>query len=242
LGERLYIAAKAPRAGLVKTRLGHAIGDDAAAYLYRAFVTDLAARFATAPFPVGWYITPPDGWLELGLCPHTWPADQHMLAQGPGDWTERQRALFREAATRGEERVVLVASDSPLLSVEVVEAAFQALEQHDLVFGPVYDGGYYLIGMHGWHDVLDGVTMSTSTVLEAILDRAHAMELSVALIESTFDIDEIDDLKHLQQVSDLPHIAPATDAALHALGLIVPVTHHVEATGYTVHGSDHRYV
>lgn len=51
---RHYFAAKAPRAGLAKTRLACSIGNAAALDLYRGFLRDLAARFASAPFPFGW--------------------------------------------------------------------------------------------------------------------------------------------------------------------------------------------
>ena len=43
--DRLYIAAKAPRPGLAKTRLARGIGEEAALALYRGFLSDLAARF-----------------------------------------------------------------------------------------------------------------------------------------------------------------------------------------------------
>jgi len=70
-----------------------------------------------------------------------------VVAQGEGDWTERQRWLFRTAAARGEERIILVASDSPQLCVSTIIDAFHLLTQHHVVLGPTHDGGYYLIGM-----------------------------------------------------------------------------------------------
>jgi uncharacterized protein len=68
LKDRLYIAAKAPRAKIAKTRLGHAIGHDNAAALYKAFLIDLAARFTDAPFALGWYVTPPDASRSSSSC------------------------------------------------------------------------------------------------------------------------------------------------------------------------------
>ncbi|MGI8650803.1 MAG: DUF2064 domain-containing protein [Rubrobacter sp.] len=79
-----------------------------------------------------------------------------FLFQGESDLGEHQWELFRGAATCGEERVVLIAFDSPQLIVGVVERDFRELRRHDLVFGPTYDGGYYLIGMRGFEDVLRG--------------------------------------------------------------------------------------
>jgi rSAM/selenodomain-associated transferase 1 len=208
----LYIAARAPRPGFAKTRLGKAIGHEAANTLYAAFLKDLAARFARAPFPVGWYVTPEDAWESLAplVHPHLGPVE----IQGPGDWGVRQQALFSSASSRGETRTILVASDSPQLTVEVVVEAFTLLERHDLVLGPVDDGGYYLVGMRGSWPVLGGVPMSTRTVLAEIVARAEQLGLSVALVESTFDVDETEDLARLAPLADTREDLPATRAAL----------------------------
>ncbi|MDQ3066373.1 MAG: TIGR04282 family arsenosugar biosynthesis glycosyltransferase [Actinomycetota bacterium] len=205
-GTALYIAAKAPQPGQVKTRLARAIGDEAAASLYSAFLDDLAGRFPDA----SWFVTSPEDWAG-------WP--RPTLAQPAGDWTERQSALFRGAPARGESRVVLIASDSPQLPAATVAEAFRLLETHDVVLGPVRDGGYYLIGMRGWHDVLAGVAMSTSSVLEEVVACARARGLSLALVEPTYDVDEVDDLALL---GDDHAEMPATRAALAALRAGVP--------------------
>jgi rSAM/selenodomain-associated transferase 1 len=214
----LYIAAKAPRAGLAKTRLGNSIGHESAVTLYKAFLQDLASRFAGAPFRRGWYVTPPDAWPEIA--PLVAPCGKsRVLFQGEGDWTKRQRGLFYGAAQRGEKKVVLTASDSPHLAIEVVARAFGELDRHDLVFGPTYDGGYYLIGMRGYNDILHDVEMGTDTVMNEIYARAERAGLSVGSVETTFDVDEIEDLKHLRRlVATRPDLA-ATRAVLETLGL-----------------------
>lgn len=218
--DALYIIAKAPRAGLAKTRLGRAVGDEAAIVLYKAFLRDLAARFAGAPFDCGWYVTPPDAWDDISPLVDWDGRETQVLLQGEGDLGERQREFFRGAVDRGEERVVLVASDSPQLSVEVVERAFRELRRHDLVFGPTYDGGYYLIGMRGFRDVFRGVAMSIGTELGKIVAAAELAGLSVGWVETTFDVDEVEDLEHLRLlVEHRPDLA-ATRLALEGLGLM----------------------
>lgn len=222
--EVLYIAAKAPRVGAAKTRLARSIGPEAAAELYGAFLKDLWERFAQAPFEVGWYLTPAEGWTEVsalldGRVPE---GRMPLLFQGEGDWTDRQIRFFSGAADRGEERVILIASDSPQLTMETVSRAFRQLDRQDLVFGPVHDGGYYLIGMRAGsgHEALKGIPMSTDTVLEEITARAHGLGLSVGWVEPTFDIDEAEDLARLRQVvrerPDLGH----TRTVLEKYGLV----------------------
>lgn len=221
MSRALYIAAKAPRPGLVKTRLAREIGDSPAVALYRAFLVDLASRFADGPFALGWYLTPRDAWRELApLVGATAPA--RVLPQGGGDWTERQRRLFRTAPLRGETHTVLVASDSPQLEAGAVADAFEALERHDVVVGPVADGGYCLLGMRGWHDVLRGVAMSTGDVTRTIETRARAARLSVVTLAETFDVDTVADLHALRPLARSRSDLAATQAALESLGLARP--------------------
>jgi rSAM/selenodomain-associated transferase 1 len=228
----LYVAARAPRPGFTKSRLGHAIGHEKAAALYAAFVQDLAARLSKAPFRVGWYFTPDDGWGELeplaSVNRQPWWSRGPVLSQPPGDWTHRQRALFLTAASRNEHRIVLIASDSPQLGLDTLTEAFERLDRDDLVLGPTDDGGYYLIAMRSSpaqvaahpSDVLSGVRMSTGTVLDEILARSAMLGLRASLLASTFDIDEATDLQRLIPPAFERDDLTATRTALVSLGLV----------------------
>jgi CTP:molybdopterin cytidylyltransferase MocA len=189
-------------------------------------VVGSAARFTAAGLPLAWYVTPPDAWRELAPLLPTPARRAPVYAQPEGDWTQRQQALFQAAAARGEERVVLLASDSPQVSSATVLQAFRQLEQHEVVLGPVHDGGYYLIGMRGCHDVLRGVAMSTGDTLGGILARARELRLSVGLLPATFDVDEVDDLRQLREAllgrPDLPATASALSALDHSLTPLTP--------------------
>lgn len=221
MSDAFYVIAKAPRPGFAKTRLGHTIGHEPAVVLYRAFLQDLAARFSDSPRPPGWYVTPPDSWSELSpLVGDCGP----VLFQGEGDLTERQRELFQRAARLGQRKVVLAAADSPQLEVGTVERAFRSLESSDLVLGPTHDGGYYLIGMREPEYVLSRgvpgeVAMSTGTELESLISGARRQGLSVARLETVFDVDVEEDLRHLRGVIERPDLL-ATRAALESLGLL----------------------
>ena len=217
MNDTVYIAAKAPRVGFAKTRLGESIGHEEAIALYKAFIQDLATRFSDTRFDLGWYITPPDSWPEISSL--TGGGDK-VLFQGEGDLTERQRELFRTAESRGEERVILVGSDLPHLTLELIEEAFRKLDRQDLVLGPTHDGGYYLIGMRGWHDVLRGVPMSTGSELENIIALATHLNLSVALLETTFDVDVEEDLHRLRNEIVGRDDLTATRQAFKDLGLL----------------------
>jgi rSAM/selenodomain-associated transferase 1 len=227
----LYVASRAPRPGFAKTRLGREIGHDRAAALYAACLRDLAARLSRAPFRVGWYFTPDNGWSELDSLVTAvrgpWSMCGPILSQPPGDWTYRQQALFSTARSRNERRTILIASDSPQLDLDTIVEAFDRLRRDDLVLGPTDDGGYYLVGMRipvdsvavrPW-EALAGVQMSTGTVLDEILSRAAGLGLRTSLLSPTFDVDEVADLSRLIPLALRRDDLAATRAVLETLGL-----------------------
>ena len=228
----LLIAARQPAPGMTKTRLGAAIGMERAAQLHAAFLVDLAARFTPGPedtwgFDVGWAYTPAEvdfaGVLNAIGCPHL-PASVHFVAQHGDGWDERQVNILAWGHEQGYQWTVLIGSDSPQLPFAVVGDAFAALVDHDVAMGRTLDGGYYLIGMRGFHDVLSGIPMSTVTAAEALAARTEGLGLRLAELPITFDVDEEPDLEHLRRAL-VPDgaCAPATWAALRRLGLSEPV-------------------
>lgn len=111
----------------------------------------------------------------------------------------------------------LVGADLP---VETLERAFLKLDRHELVLGPTHDGGCYLIGLRGWHDVLRDVPMSTGSELEGILALAKRASLSAALLDPTFDVDVEEDLGHLRDELTGRDALDATRKAFADLGLL----------------------
>jgi glycosyltransferase A (GT-A) superfamily protein (DUF2064 family) len=220
----LMIAARAPVAGETKTRLGKAIGMERAAILYEAFLRDLAARLTgdSVGYDVGWTYSPPETdfrpWLDrIGA---TLGPGVHLIPQLGPDWGARQDYLLRWGHEHSYARSVLIASDSPQLERAVVAQAFAALETHDVAMGRVPDGGYYLIGLAGYCEVLREVPMSTSSAADALVARAAALGRTLVELPATFDIDEVEDLEHLRRaLSPDGGNSPATWEALGRLGL-----------------------
>jgi uncharacterized protein len=224
----LMIAARDPVPGATKTRLGAVIGMERAAALYRAFLHDLAARF-TPPvsgpvaYDLAWTFSPPDCDFRVVLAAVTGAApDQvHYVPQAGDDWGTRQSNLLRWGHDHGYAHAVLIASDSPHLGVDVIQQAFAALQSHDVTIGRVHDGGYYSIGMRGHFELLAGVPMSTASAADDVVTRARALDLAVAELPPTFDVDEVDDLDRLIAALTPDGVAaPASWAALAELGLI----------------------
>ncbi len=227
----LMIAARAPVAGATKTRLGNAIGMDRAATLYRAFLHDLAARFDRNDhgFDLAWTYSPPECDFQAILNEVTGVSSRsaRFVPQSGPDWSVRQLNLLRWGAHEGYRRMILMASDSPHLSVSLIASGFDLLNDREIVLGRVRDGGYYLIGERGFHDVLSSVAMSTASVADDIVARSRARGLTVAELSPTFDVDERADLDELiATLRAEPALCPATWEALHQLELVIdPAVH-----------------
>ncbi len=223
----LIIGGKMPLPGLAKTRLGAHLTHEVAARLYEAFVTDVARRFALAAdelgFDLAWGFTPADAdfaGLIARIAPDA-PRPDHFIPQVGPDWGVRQVNLLRWGHDHGYARTVLIASDSPQLQPDVTVAAFAALHDRDVAMGRVHDGGYYLIGGRGFHDIITGAPMSTAQAADALVARAAELGLTMAELPESFDIDVTDDLATLiATLQPDGAAAPATWDALNELGLV----------------------
>lgn len=194
----LIVMAKAPLAGLAKSRLVPALGESGAAALAQRLLVHAVQQAAAARFD------------SLQLC--VTPATAHPLfqrlqrelalvlsEQGSGDLGARMhRALARALATHAH--ALLVGTDVPALDAAMLQAADAALVHADVVFVPALDGGYALVGLKRPLPALfEGVTWSTGRVLAQTRERAAAAGLRVAELPPVADIDEPADLVHLPE-------------------------------------------
>ncbi len=187
----LVVFAKAPRLGTAKRRLAAQIGAVEAARFYREALRATLARCARDERWRLWLCVAPDAatghraWRAAG-------GRATVIAQGRGDLGARMARPFRSLPPGP---VVLIGSDIPAITNQVLAAAFQALGTHDLVFGPARDGGFWLIGarrLRPWpRDLFRDVRWSTSHALADT--RANiGPRLSVAFVETLEDVDDSD--------------------------------------------------
>lgn len=145
----LVIFARAPRLGRTKRRLAREIGDVPAWRFSRDTLRRLLRRFADDPRWVCWLAVTPDaaargqrGQWPQGW-PKGWPRGCRLLPQGRGDLGARMSRVFH-ALPAGP--AVIIGSDIPGIATHHIVTAFRRLGDHDAVFGPAPDGGYWLVG------------------------------------------------------------------------------------------------
>lgn len=187
---------KSPREGTVKTRLARDIGPQKATAIYRALV-----ERQVAAIPTGWnasiHFAPPDAGLEM----ETWlkpflSVSAHFAPQCDGDLGLRLALVVRTAFQRGAKRVFLVGGDCPGIDRDYFDDADRHLNKADVVIGPAVDGGYVLLGIKAPHvGLFENIPWSTSEVLKETIAAARYQTLSIALLQTLEDVDDIDSLK-----------------------------------------------
>ncbi len=186
----LIVMLKEPRPGRVKTRLGTDIGMIPALWWYRHQSAALLRRLRDPRWHLVLAVTPD----AQGLASRVWPGDLARVLQGRGDLGVRMRAQLR-APPPGP--VCVVGADIPGLRCAHIARAFRALGDHDAVFGPAMDGGYWLVGLKRLRAAspgfLSGVRWSGPHALSDSI--ASCAGLRVALVDRLRDVDTAADLR-----------------------------------------------
>ena len=195
IGERaLIIMAKAPRVGHVKTRLATGLPAEAVVDLYRSMLEDTLDLARSVSTDIVAIVCPTS---DVGDLSSWLPAIEIVGQQGKG-LAAGLASAFRIFINRGYRRVVALDGDSPQLLPETLDRAFQLLDAADVVVGPTIDGGYYLVGSKSVRaELFDAQGMGTGSALDSLTASAHGLGLQVALTETSYDVDEIEDLVRL---------------------------------------------
>lgn len=193
---KLGIFVKIPAPGQVKTRLVPPLEPDQACELYTAFLKDLFTRLPRLKKLSGTVFYAGANADDLaGLIPDRYP----LRPQTGENLGARMIHAFEEMLTGEATSAVLIGSDSPDIPLAFVKRAFQKLKNADIVLGPAFDGGYYLIGMkRPIRPVFEGIAWSEPTVMRDTLERVRAANLSLSMLPPWYDVDSLESLRFLQ--------------------------------------------
>ena len=183
----LIIFVKNSILGKVKTRLAKTIGDVAAFKVYSKLVaiTENATSTSTADKHI---------YFSDVIIPSKWKNDKKFVQQGE-DLGIRMQNAFQNGFDLGYENILLIGSDLPDISKEIIESGFDSLQQNDVVFGPAEDGGYYLVGMSEMNTcIFQNKPWSQSELLAITLSQLKEDQKSIGITKTLNDIDTFEDL------------------------------------------------
>lgn len=204
MSHTLQIFVKHPVAGQTKTRLAAGIGHPKALKAYGLLLEKMKEIALSLQEEVSieiWYgnlIPESDLWSDSPF---------PRFLQWGEDIGARMMNAMNQALDKGAGKVVLVGSDLPHLTDEIVREAFDALSEEATVFGPAEDGGYYLIGMTAMSpEIFTDMTWSVDDVLAESQQRLAMHSKTWAEVATLNDLDTVEDLKgtFLEGLIDLP--------------------------------------
>lgn len=177
--------------GKVKTRLAKDIGMDGAIDVYKELLNYTAEVADKITTDKGVYYSE---YVELY---DDWDSEKYEKHVQEGtELGAKMLNAFTAAFEKGYSKVVIMGSDSLEITKKHVEDAFKALDKHDVVFGPAYDGGYYLLGLNNIFPALfEEKEYSHEQVLEEAMLEVKKFGMSYTLLEKLHDVDTMEDLK-----------------------------------------------
>lgn len=188
---QLVMMTKAPVIGGAKTRLARHIGKVSAWRLYRAMVAKLVRRLKDRRWDFILAVAPQSALQRRFPC--VWPIGMARIGQGGGDLGARQAKLFSRFGP-----VCVIGSDAPQVRRSDIALAFKRLKTHDIVIGPAFDGGYWLIAANAPlpQSVFEGVRWSHASTLSDLEGKLRAAGLDrIWHLRTLQDVDEAGDVE-----------------------------------------------
>lgn len=218
----IILFVKYPQQGRVKTRLARTVGDEAAVHIYRQLVDHLIRLLRGLDFDeicISFDPVEKQAEVEQWIRPMWREAGRDLRAGGlsdkkpalvfraqcEGDLGQRLELAFAAVFEENQQtggfgaRVIAIGSDCIEIDGQTFQQSWAALETNDLVFGPTFDGGYYLIGMNALHpDLFKGIPWSSERTLQASLQVANNLALKEVLLDEKHDIDTEEDWRRAE--------------------------------------------
>ncbi|GAA4567253.1 TIGR04282 family arsenosugar biosynthesis glycosyltransferase [Planotetraspora kaengkrachanensis] len=180
---QIVVIAKEPVAGRAKTRLTPPYSPAQAAQLAASALEDTLR--AVAQVPVRHRV------LALDGLPGSWlPPGFVVISQRHGGLDERIAGAMADAHRLHPVPVMLIGMDTPQVTPELLTSSMETLAEHDAVYGPAADGGFWLYGRRVPDPAtMLGVPMSRPDTGTVLLHRLRRECRSVGLAPELVDVD-----------------------------------------------------
>ena len=201
--ETLIIFSRYPEPGKTKTRMIPALGAEGASNLQRRLSeytlkqarnlrqfreVDIAVYFAGG---------------DINLMKEWLGNDVSYYKQAEGDLGFKMQSAFADSFAKNSKRVVIIGIDCPSVDSNVLNSAFTALHDNDLVLGEAVDGGYYLIGLRNlYSELFINIKWGTDRVFTKTNAIAKKLNLAVAYLPILRDLDRPEDLDLMVLIDD----------------------------------------
>lgn len=188
--EEIIVFIKNPELGKVKTRLAKTIGDEKALTIYLRLIQHTLSELEKSNKQTHLFFSEFTDKNFIG--------NNYSIQEGD-DLGERMKNAFEKSLQKNN-KVIIIGTDCPEISVEVIQKAFSVLEENEVVIGPALDGGYYLLGMKKMTpELFENVPWSTETVYKETVKILNELELTWKELPQLRDLDNEEDLVSLSK-------------------------------------------
>jgi uncharacterized protein len=214
-GSQVIVVAEAPAPNRVEEWLSPPLRPQQAALVAEAALADTLDVAAAAPVTRRLLALdgPPGDWLPAGF---------RVFAQRGGGLDERLAAAFADAYALAPLPMVLIGTDTPQVTVDMIGDAVASLEsgEADAVFGPSTDGGFWMLGLRRPdRSLLAGIPMSAEDPGRMLLERLAGAGLRVALAPRLTEVSTFETAEQVARQCPSSRFAAAFSAS--ATGLSV---------------------
>ena len=198
MGGIIIVFAREPVPGHTKTRLIPVLGDIGASRLHESMILhalENVSSFDTSSVEL--YAGSIDSPF-LEACARQYRSELR-LQQG-NDLGQRMYRACQDTLASAE-WVILVGTDCPTMTRGDIHDAIEHLRSGvDVVLGPAYDGGYYLVGLRrNDPSLFDDMPWGSEHVFEQTTARIDTLGWTFARLATRHDIDRPEDLVHLPE-------------------------------------------
>jgi uncharacterized protein len=195
----ISILTKAPEPGKVKTRFN--LSNEETIKIYSEFLEEIYSTVNSTKFEALWFIDGDPSCLKLDI-----KAGALYIQKGDS-LSDRIKHAFDISKHLGFENTIVIGGDSPEISELDFSDTAKILETKEtqVVLGPTFDGGIYLLGqgLEASDKYLNDMIWSTKSVYDDLICNLDKEAISHVSKEFKHDIDTKEDyLKYLQRTSD----------------------------------------
>lgn len=218
----LAILARKAEVGKGKTRLAKGIGVQQAFEVYKHLIEVTASVTKASGLSCTVFFDPEIGdtsvWqkehFDFGLQVQSSNLGDRIAAGleevlFPSEASNPEFAAGAKAENEAPIGALIMGTDCPTLSPEILRKAAKALETNDAILGPTYDGGFYLLGVKKLESSLfRGIEWSTEKVADQMIAAFERLGYAYQLSPKLADIDEKEDWEEYQSWRVQQNLAP----------------------------------
>lgn len=196
--EILIIFLKNPILGKVKKRLAKDIGNENTLIIYKELIKHTLKISHSINCPKVLYFS--DFIVEDGIFPEHYKK-QLQIGVNLG---KRMYNAIKDNFSEGFNNIILVGSDIYDLDSNILIKAFDYLKDYNIVIGPSFDGGYYLLGMNNLYpELFFNKDWGSNNVFESTIKECNKLNLKYKKLQTLNDIDYYRDLQNYKSLLKL---------------------------------------